>query len=75
MSVFGDEDCNDPWSPIRPFLDALNNRQQQVINPSHMIVEDELMSSWISRKLDRTADGIPNRTKKLSGSPNVLGLK
>eukprot|EP00731_Ephydatia_muelleri_P003545 Em0001g3545a len=60
---FGDEDCNDPWSPIRPFMDALNNRRQQVINPSHMIVEDELMSSWISRKQDRTADGIPHRTK------------
>ena len=49
---FGDEDCNDPWSPIRPFMDALNNRRQQVINPSHIIVEDELMSSWISRKQD-----------------------
>ncbi|KAL5500807.1 hypothetical protein EMCRGX_G012412 [Ephydatia muelleri] len=60
---FGDEDCNDPWSPIRPFMDALNNRRQQVINPSHMIVEDELMSSWISRKQDRTADGIPHLTK------------
>eukprot|EP00731_Ephydatia_muelleri_P000041 Em0001g41a len=56
---FGDEDYNDPWSPIRPFMDALNNRRQQVINPSHMIVEDELLSSWISRKQDRTADGIP----------------
>ena len=60
---FRDEDCNDPWSPIRPFMDALNNRRQQVINPSHMIVEDELMSSWISRKQDRTADGIPHLTK------------
>ena len=60
---FGDKDCNDPWSPIRPFMDALNNRRQQVINPSHMIVEDELMSSWISRKQDRTADGIPHLTK------------
>ena len=60
---FGDEDCNDPWSPIRPFMDALNNRRQQVINPSHMIVEDELLSSWISRKQDRTADGIPHLTK------------
>eukprot|EP00731_Ephydatia_muelleri_P012032 Em0006g926a len=38
-------------------------RRQQVINPSHMIVEDELMSSWISRKQDRTADGIPYLTK------------
>ena len=28
-----------------------------------MIVEDELMSSWISRKQDRTADGIPHLTK------------
>ena len=28
-----------------------------------MIVEDELMSSWISRTQDRTADGIPHLTK------------
>eukprot|EP00731_Ephydatia_muelleri_P006247 Em0003g495a len=71
---FGDEDCNDPWSPIRPFMDALNNRRQQVINPSHMIVEDELMSSWISRKQDRTADGIPHLTNIIQ-KPKGVGAE
>eukprot|EP00731_Ephydatia_muelleri_P031708 Em0023g215a len=71
---FGDEDCNDPWSPIRPFMDALNNRRQQVINPSHIIVEDELMSSWISRKQDRTADGIPHLTNIIQ-KPKGVGAE
>ena len=59
-----DEDPRaDRWSPIRPFLAAINTRREQVINPSYIVVEDELMSSWISRKQDRTTDGIPHLTK------------
>ena len=57
---FGDMDPMDRWSPIRPFLAAINERRQQVIDPSYILVEDELMSSWISRKQDRTIDGIPH---------------
>lgn len=60
---FGDMDPMDRWSPIRPFLAAINERRQQVIDPSYILVEDELMSSWISRKQDRTIDGIPHLTK------------
>ena len=60
---FGDEDRTDRWSPIRPFLAAINARREQVIDPSYLVVEDELMSSWISRKQDRTIDGIPHLTK------------
>ena len=60
---FGDEDPTDRWSPIRPFMTAINARCKQVIDPSYLVVEDELMSSWISRKQDRTIDGIPHLTK------------
>ena len=60
---FGDMDPMDRWSPRRPFLAAINERCQQVIDPSYILVEDELMSSWISRKQDRTIDGIPHLTK------------
>ena len=60
----GDEDCNAPWFPIRPLMDAFNNRRQQIINPSRMIVEEELMSSWISRKQDRTG-GMQHLTKSI----------
>ena len=36
---FGDEDPTDRWSPIRPFLAAINTRGEQVINPSYIVVE------------------------------------
>ena len=36
---------------------------KQFVVPSHIITEDELMSSWISRKQDYTSDGIPHLTK------------
>ena len=71
---FGDEVPADRWSPIRPFLAAINTRREQVINPSYIVVEDELMSSWISRKQDRTADGIPHLTKIIR-KPKGVGTK
>lgn len=33
----------DRLSPIRPFLAAINERRHQVIDPSYILVEDELM--------------------------------
>ena len=48
--TFGGSDPNDRWSFIRPLLTAINKRGQQFVVPSHIITEDELMSSWISRK-------------------------
>ena len=44
-------------------MDALNNRRQQVINPSHMIVEDELMSTWISKEQDWKPKGVVTEIK------------
>ena len=60
---FGDTDPNDRWSTIRPFHIAINKRKQSIIIPSHIVVVDELMSSWVSRKQDHTKDGIPHLTK------------
>eukprot|EP00731_Ephydatia_muelleri_P015330 Em0008g1050a len=60
---FGDDDPTDRWGPIRPLIKALNRRRQEKVIPSYILVEDELMSSWISRKQDRTTDGIPHLTK------------
>ena len=64
----------DSWSPIRPFLAAINERLQQVIDPSCILVEDELMSSWISRKQYRTIDGIPHLTKIIR-KPKEIGTE
>ena len=61
--TFGDSDPNDRWSFIHPLLTAINKRRQQFVVPSHILTEDELMSSWISRKQDYTSDGIPHLTK------------
>ena len=71
---FGDEDLTDHWSPIRPFIAAINARRKQVIDPFYLVVEDELMSSWISRKQDRTIDGIPHLTKTIR-KPKGVGTE
>ena len=42
-----------------------------MINPSHII---ELMSSWVSRKQDSTADGNPHLTK-ITLKPNGVGTE
>ena len=71
---FGDVDPMDRWSPIRPFLAAINERRQQVIDPLYILVEDELLSHGL----------VGNRTEpsmafyilqKSSESPKGLELK
>ena len=37
-----------------PQIAGLQYDREQVIDPSYIVVEDELMSSWISRKQDCT---------------------
>ena len=63
--TFGDSDPNDRWSFIRPLLTAINKRRQQFVVPSHILTDDELMSSWISRMQDYTSDAIPHLTKMI----------
>ena len=46
---FGDTDPNDCWSSIRSFLIAIDKRKQSIIIPSHVLVVDELTSSWVNR--------------------------
>lgn len=71
LKTFGDEDPADHWSPIRPFLAAINTRRDQVINPSYIVVEDEL---WISRKQDHTINGIPHLPKVIR-KPKGVGTE
>ena len=74
--IFGDSDPNDRWSFIRPLLIAtcINKRRQQFAVPSHILTEDELMSSWISRKQDYTSDGIPHLAK-INRKPKGVGTE
>lgn len=39
-------DPTDPWAPIRPFVDALNQRRIDTVIPGDILVGDESMSEW-----------------------------
>ena len=54
---------NDPWRPVRGFVDAFNTRRQQVVTPGDALVVDESMSGWQGAEGDWVVDGLPHVTK------------
>ena len=64
----------DPWIPIRPFINAFNQNIINTVTPGNIIVVDECMSSWLGRDLKWSASGMPHITKIIR-KPQGIGAE
>lgn len=73
----------DPWIPIRVFVDAFNDLRKKIFLPGTFIVVDESMSSWKGKTLyfNKASDedvsrvfGLPHTTKIIR-KPKGVGLE
>lgn len=60
---------DDPWIPIRPFIDAFNERRSTVVRAGSDIVIDECMSAWKGMEKFECIFVLPHTTKIM-----LLGL-
>ena len=67
-------DDDDPWWPIRGFIDAINDRRVEKLRPSKVVVADESMSWWYSSKPDEMPDELPHTTKIIR-KPRPVGAE
>ena len=64
LSFCTDLGNDDPWSSIRPFFDAVNERRIKVVIPGEDLVIDESMSKWCTKETQSFAvETIPHSTK------------
>jgi Transposase IS4 len=53
----------DPWIPIRPFIDAFNTARENMVHPGSNVVIDECMSAWRGRDSFECIFVLPHKTK------------
>jgi hypothetical protein len=56
---------HDPWSEIRPFIEAFNNNRKESVRPGLYVVVDEVMSFWEGDDITERHDGLPHRSVEL----------
>lgn len=64
----------DPWIPIRGFIDAFNQRQYEIVIPGGYITIDECMCWWGGKEAKWSADGMPHVTK-IARKPKGIGAE
>ena len=53
----------DPWIPIRPFIDAFNVNRKEIIVVCGDLVIDECMSAWKGLEKYECIFALPHKTK------------
>ena len=65
---------NDPWYPIRPFVEAFNATRYNNITPGYHLTVDECMSAWNGSDGKYRHDGMPHKTK-IPRKPEGVGAE
>jgi hypothetical protein len=56
-------DLNDPWFPVRNFVEKYNETRKKLISPGWLVVVDESMSPWKGKGLPHLSY-LPNKPVK-----------
>eukprot|EP00731_Ephydatia_muelleri_P014044 Em0007g1354a len=64
----------DPWKPIRLFVEEFNVTRERFLTPGQHVIVDECMSSWAGADADYNSYGMPHKTK-IARKPEGVGAE